>query len=109
MQVENTMAICYNPVMEHAMSNRIDTNRCECRALQTIKTDFSKCLTTDEIRDILETLNGLNLHIVGSRGFVYHSGKLAEGLVDDQYLAPTMFPRTFGLRQAVIRCMLDFD
>lgn len=103
-QLENCMVVCKNPVMEGGGSNRINTVQSEYTAFENIEVDFSTCLTTDEVRDCLEKMNKLGMHIMGSRGYVYHSQKLADMIefVDEGMIVGAgfrVFPRTFGLRE----------
>lgn len=69
----------------------------EAHRLFTTEVANAKCL--DELRDVLIRLSSENKNIVGSRGYVYSSKKLArlitcEGLRQE----PNLLPRTGGLR-----------
>lgn len=101
MALENCLVSCRNPVMMRDGSNRIDSEISEWNVLQNVKMDFSDCLTTDEVRNALERMDKLGFHIMGSRGYIYHSKSLANMvyLIDRGVpMALKLFPRTFGLR-----------
>ncbi len=61
------------------------------------------------IHDTLVVLSNRNINIVGSRGYVYQTKKLAEILLHTKQVVPVklpigsynVFPRTMGLRKAI--------
>lgn len=75
-----------------------------------LKTDFTRRKTVQDIVISLESMCAHNIHIVGSRGYVYHTGKLAKDLIGMHcmgYYQWNVFPRSCGLREALIRAAYD--
>lgn len=80
--------------------------------------DFTACTTFEEVLRLLEYLETNNLHLVGSRGYVYHSGAMKETVEliqdtadinpDDTITFWNLLTRTAGLRETVMRVYGDY-
>jgi len=90
-------------------SNRLDLTADEYEKSDRIE-DFSKCKTLDDIIAIFEDLVDKELHLVGSRGYVYHSGSLLSMMkhlkeekrdIDDAYYW-SLYPRSGMLRHSIM-------
>lgn len=115
--VENRLVFCQNPVLEGAASSRICKNnsRYELYPKDSVglAIDFSNTQieSLDDIRDTLISMSAVGVHIMGSRGHIYHSkvlSQIVQEYVDKVYITPTTcLPRTFGLRARVREFILS--
>lgn len=68
--------------------------------------DFTSVKNIEGVIDILSALNSCGVHLMGSRGYVYHTGEIAkylsESLEKDTPIYYLCIPRVCGLRKAVI-------
>lgn len=69
--------------------------------------DFNEATTINELIGMLEDLHERGMHLVGSRDYVYHSGRMAKE-IQGMLSAPITFDitaltRTGGLRQRFIQ------
>lgn len=79
---------------------------------------FSACTTFEEVLRLLEYLEANNLHLVGSRGCVYHSSAMKETVEmiqdtadinpDDKITFWSLLTRTAGLRETVMKVYTDY-
>lgn len=75
--------------------------------------DFFQYKSLDEIVGKLLELESQDLHLEGTRGYVYHSGRMANVVktfkknveFDTIYLPATLLTRTGGLRWAVLKLL----
>lgn len=75
--------------------------------------DFRNCTTFDELIALLKELEENNLHLIGSRDYVYHSGSMISVLESIKYLLSidpnyqvtfwNVLTRTAGLRETAIK------
>ena len=90
-------------------SNRMREDAYELKPClnKTLNCEFQDAIDSenlDNIHECLEHLHNQDVHIVGSRGYVYHSGRLRELLEFTEggaFIDLRLFPRTAGLRKSI--------
>lgn len=98
-----------NAKLEHPSSNRLNVMAFEDDKLEIEKRgdlNFSDLKSLDEIEEVLRTMCVVNLHIIGSRDFIYHTGKMADLVTVAKTVGmvypSTLLTRSFNLRKAVV-------
>lgn len=92
----------------HGSGNRLfeDASELEVCLDKDINNSLLSAIASEDRYTIVEVLTKLgeqDINLLGSRGYVYSTCKLAKELIDERAEFKTnVFPRTAGLRQAII-------